>query len=62
MKIRASLCILVVALSLGACGRSATAPETRSAQAGVLRDGSTTPPSDTTANRAGGGGPLGSGT
>ena len=58
MKIRASLCLLVVALSLGACGRSATAPEARSTSHVILRDGTTPPPPDST-GRTGGG--MGSG-
>jgi hypothetical protein len=61
MKIRGLLAGLLVAVVLGGCTRSATAPEasTRTAVSGPRFDGSTTPPPPDTLNR--GGGTMGNG-
>lgn len=60
MKIRGLLAGLLVAVVLGGCTRSATAPEasTRSSVAGPFFDGSTPPPPDSTQR---GGGMMGNG-
>ena len=61
MKIRGLLAAVLVTLALGACARSATAPEASetSVTTPSFNGTTTTPPPDTTANR--GGGALGNG-
>ena len=57
MKIRGLLVGLLVAVALGGCARSTTAPEAPEPTVSALPlfDGSQTPPPDTTTNRGGGG-------
>jgi hypothetical protein len=61
MKIRGLLAAVLVSVALGACGRSATAPEAPATPVLVVPAFNETPPPppDTTANR--GGGSMGTG-
>ncbi len=59
MKIRGLLAAVLVSLALGACTRSATAPEASETSIVAPSFDGTPPPPDTTVNR--GGGALGNG-